>query len=270
MGASLTAKVTSRGDASWQLQSRRWFHSLLDPAMDLLFPPRCVACGEACEPGTNAPRFCSSCDILLAVAHGPTCPRCAMACSDNDRASGACGSCRGRKLRFLAARTIAPYRDAMRQAVLRAKHAVHEPLALALGQRLAEAIVQEPFAERPDVVASVPMHWLKRFWRKTNPASMIAQAAARRLGLPYAGGALICRRLLRRQATLTPPQRRQNVRDAFRASWGWRGHLRGKRVLLIDDVMTTGATADEASRALLAAGAAAIYVAVVTRSSPDV
>jgi predicted amidophosphoribosyltransferase len=266
----VSAKASSNAGVEWQLRQRRWYQSLLDPAMDLLFPPRCVACGQECEPRSNAPLFCSTCDVQLAVAQGQTCPRCAMACAQSDLASGDCGNCRGRKLRFAAARTIAPYRDALRQAVLTAKHAVHEPLAIALGQRLAEAIAQQPFVERPDVAVSVPMHWLKRLWRKTNPASMIAQAAARRLGLPYAGGALVCRRLLRRQATLTPPQRRQNVRGAFRASWRWRGILRGKRVLLIDDVMTTGATAGEASRALLAAGASAIYVAVVSRSAPDV
>jgi predicted amidophosphoribosyltransferase len=168
---------------------------------------------------------------------------------------------------FAAARTIGPYQESLRQAVLKAKHAAYEPLAVALGQRLAGAIERQPMPERPDLVAAVPMHWLKRFWRKTNPAGTVAQAVARQLDLPFFGGALVCRRLLRRQATLTPNERRRNVRGAFRASrWV---NMAGKRILLIDDVMTTGATAQEASRALVAAGAEVIFVATVARSSPD-
>jgi ComF family protein len=184
-------------------------------------------------------------------------------------ALGNCRGCRSRKLLFAAARTVGPYENALRQAVLKAKHASYAPLATALGQRLAEAIINRPFHEQPDLVAPVPLHWLKRLWRKTHTAGTIAQAAARELGLPLAAGLLVCRRLLRRQAALTPPERRKNVRGAFCTSLLWRHRIDGKRILLIDDVMTTGATAHEAARAMLAAGAAAVYVATAARSSPE-
>jgi len=190
-----------------------------------------------------------------------------MTCSEADLPRSNCGNCRSRKLLFVAARTIGPYQDELRQAVLNAKHAAYEPLAIALGKRLAEAVKRMPIEEPPDLVVPVPMHWLKRLWRKTNPAGTIAQSLARRLGLPLASGALVCRRYLRRQATLTPAERRRNVRGAFHASLWWK--LTGKRILLVDDVMTTGATAHEASRVLLKAGAAAVYVATASRSSPD-
>src|SRR5262249_29434935 len=98
-------------------------------------------------------------------------------------------------------------------------------------------------------------------------ASTVAHAVARQLELRCSTGLLICRRILRRQSTLTPPQRRQNVRGAFYASRRW--NVAGQRILLVDDVMTTGATAHEASRALLKAGAAAVDVATVARSSPQ-
>jgi len=189
-----------------------------------------------------------------------------MICSEADLPHGNCGSCRGAKLLFEVARTIGPYEGPLRQAVLKAKHALYEPLAIALGERLAESIERQPLPERPDLVAPVPMHWLKRLWRKTNPATTVAQSVARRLNVRCATCVLSCRRILRRQATLTPPERRQNVRGAFRASRRW--NIAGQRLLLIDDVMTTGATAHEASRALLKAGAAAVYVATVARSSP--
>jgi predicted amidophosphoribosyltransferase len=132
---------------------------------------------------------------------------------------------------------------------------------------LSAAIKQRSFDERPDIIIPVPTHWLKRLWRGTNPAATIARSIAHELELPVAETALICKRLLKRQATLTPPERRRNVRHAFCAS-RWAA-VAGKRVLLVDDVMTTGATAHEGARALLEAGAAAVYIATVARSSPQ-
>jgi ComF family protein len=190
-----------------------------------------------------------------------------MTCSLADLPRGTCGNCRSRKLLLTATRAIGPYQDALRRAVLKAKHAAFEPLAIALGQRLAEAVSCQPLPERPDLVAAVPMHWFERVKRKTNPAETMARALAWQHDIRLASGLLICRRPLRRQAALSPQERRQNVRGAFRTSRWW--NIAGKRVLLVDDVMTTGATAHEASRALLEAGAAAVYVAVAARSSPE-
>jgi len=267
-GASVSVEISDIDhDKPQASRSGRWLKSALAAAIDLLFPPRCVACAAQFESQCGAVLLCQSCDTSLAIDQRPTCPRCAMQCSEIDVPRGNCGDCRSRKLRFTAARTIGPYRGALRTAVLKGKHALHEPLVKALGQRLAETIRRLPFAELPDLVVPVPTHWLKQLWRKTNPASTLGEALSRQLGIPWAGRALICRRFLQRQASLTPPERRKNVRGAFYARNSSR--LAGKRILLVDDVMTTGATANEGARALLAAGAAAVYVATVSRSSDD-
>ena len=265
-GASVASDTNVTRERKSQAANRPWWQASAATATDLLFPPTCALCHDECESRLAGPLFCPACDAAVAISSRPSCPRCALACSDSDVAQGNCRDCRGRKLLFEAARTIAPYCGALRQAVLKSKSASFEPLAIALGQRLAESITERPFGERPDCVVPVPMHWLKRLWRGTNPAATIARALAERLKLPIASNFLICRRLLRRQAILSPAQRRQNVRGAFRASrWP---NLAGKRILLVDDVMTTGATAHEASRALLAVGVAAVYVATVSRSDP--
>jgi predicted amidophosphoribosyltransferase len=159
--------------------------------------------------------FCAGCDEELAASELPTCRRCAIVCSNVELASGNCVNCRGSKLLFEEARTIGRYEGPLRHAVLKANHSSFEVLAGALRQRLAKAIELSPFEDEPEVVVAVPMHWMKRAWRGTNPAVMVATALARRFDLPMANGALKCVRLLKRQANLTPVERRRNVRGAF-------------------------------------------------------
>ena len=165
------------------------------------------------------------------------------------------------------ARTLGPYDGALRQAVLKIKHAHYEPLAAGLGQQLAGRLTERPFTEPPELIVPVPMFWLQRLWRGTNAAETVALSLAGQLGLPIATDLLVCRRWLRKQSTLKTDERRRNVRHAFRVSW--RFNIRGARILLVDDVLTTGATAHEAARALRQAGAAAVYVAAVARSTHE-
>jgi ComF family protein len=188
-----------------------------------------------------------------------------MPCPESDAALGPCPNCRARKFSFNETRTIGPYDGQLRTAVLKIKHAYHEPLAADLGRQLALQIRQRPFADSPELVVPVPMFWLQRLWRGTNAAQIVALALAHELAIPIATDLLICRRWLRKQSTLRTDERRRNVRRAFRASW--RFNIDGARILLVDDVMTTGATSQEAARVLRKAGASAVFVAAVARST---
>jgi ComF family protein len=163
-----------------------------------------------------------------------------------------------------AVRALGRYEGTLRAAVLKIKHPYYQPLAASLGLQLAERIRQHPFVEMPELVVSVPMYWLQRLLRGASAATTLATAVAGELGLKEARRLLVCRRWLKRQSTLKPAERRRNVRDAFRVAWP--SGIAGKRILLVDDVMTTGATAQEAARSLRAAGATAVYVAAVARS----
>lgn len=112
------------------------------------------------------------------------------------------------------------------------------------------------------------MHWLRRLWRGTNAPESIAGRLAKELRLPVAADLLICRRLLKNQSSLSTDERRRNVRHAYRASS--RFNIQGARVLLVDDVITTGATMHEAARALRKAGASTVYAVAVARTTGDV
>lgn len=234
-------------------------------ATDLLFPPRCASCWQECSSRDGSPLLCETCLAELESSSQMVCSRCAMPCSAADAAGTDCYDCRGRRLLYEEVRALGVYQGPLRDAVLRIKHYHHEPLAAALGQLLAERLQQQPFFRQPDLIAPVPMHWLQRMWRGTNAADTLARSVASTLALRSASGLLVCRRMLRRQSRLLPDERRANVRGAFRVSWTAR--IQGARVLVIDDVMTTGATAHETARTLLAAGAASVNMAVLARGT---
>jgi len=151
----------------------------------------------------------------------------------------------------------------LRSAVLRIKRPNERALAVALGDVLSETFAAQ-LSPSPEVVIPVPMHWTRRAWRGTNSPHTIATCLASRLGIPLATHLLVRSRRTAPQATLSPNKRRANVRGAFRV----RAHrdLPGARVLLVDDIMTTGATLNEAAKVLAKAGAGEITVAVLARA----
>jgi ComF family protein len=159
---------------------------------------------------------------------------------------------------------LGPYDGLLREAILRLKYAPGEALAEKLGDlwaRHAESRLRELGA---DVMVPVPLHWWRRFQRGYNQSETLARALAKRLHLPCRPGWLRRIRNTPKQAQQTATARRTNIRGAFHARP--RRELTGRTVLLVDDVLTTGSTASEAARALGAAGAARVVVAVLSHS----
>jgi predicted amidophosphoribosyltransferase len=235
-------------------------------AAELLFPDVCGICGMS-DRQLDDIHLCSDCRQSLAAPEGATCRRCAMPCPALPSDDGRCVHCRSLKFHFSEARTLGPYSGARRQMVLQMKHEKFEPLAFTLGTLAAKTLAVAPFAAAPDLVAPIPMHWFKRLRRGTNAPETIARAVAHSLGLPCYGDLLGCRRYVPMQTSVPPGQRWTNVRKAFRVRLGF--DLRGATVLLVDDVLTTGATANEAAKALRAAGAADVVVLAIARGTGD-
>ena len=118
-------------------------------------------------------------------------------------------------------------------------------------------------ALRSDLVAPVPLHWRRTWWRGYNQAAAVAEQLARMIGVPSSRRCLRRIRHTPQQLQPSAAARRENVRGAFRVRRG--ANVVGKRILLVDDVMTTGSTASEASRTLREAGAVEVAVAVLAR-----
>lgn len=234
-------------------------------AAELLFPAACTFCGESVEGHDKAPLICLACRRNLLPQTNSFCPKCALPYPELENPTGDCAACRESKLHFDAARTLGVYQLEVRQAVLRIKHAAFEPLAMQLGGLLAERLQSNFFTPPPDVVAPVPMHWLKRVWNRTSAAELLAVAVARELKLPCLTDVVRCKRYTQKQSQLPASQRWDNVREAFAVGWGF--DLKGARVLLVDDVITTGSTCSAIARELKRAGAANVYAAAVARTT---
>lgn len=245
--------------------SVRWLGSWSSAAADLVFPPACTFCGEPSPPRDDGSLLCETCVRRLAHTAKNLCPRCGMPAPAAAQVDGKCADCRDKKFGFSAVRSLGLYESDVRQAVLRMKHHEQEHLAMALGRRLVRLLEEHPFPERPELIVPIPMHWWTRLIRGTSAAETLARSLAASLALPVAGDLLRCRRLLRKQSLLLASERVENVRNAYAASQSY--DISGARILLVDDVITTGATCDSAARVLVKTGAAAVYAVAVARGT---
>jgi ComF family protein len=228
---------------------------ILSAFLDALTPPLCVLCRG---PPGGLPWLCVACEARLELFRGAHCLRCG---APRPLPAPLCGTCPDWPARFVAARAAAPHAGAARELVLALKFRGILAAARPLGHLAAAAARQ--LALPPDtVVAAVPLHWRKRRGRGFNQAAEIGRVVARALHLPFAS------RLLRRARPglgavhRSARGRSREVRGAFRAA----AAARGRRVLLVDDVLTTGATLGACARALGRRGAAAVWAATATRS----
>jgi ComF family protein len=237
---------------------------LLRAALDLLYPSACYGCGTP----TAIPDFCTTC---RAVIHMPTVPLCVICGAPFRTAAGTdhpCGRCLTHRPHFRQARACAIYdgTDAvvhpLKSALHRYKYVREVGLARPLGALLAERC---PFAaETYDVIMPVPLHLARLRWRGFNQSQHLAHTLARRAGVPVDPLSLQRIRATHPQVRLAESERHRNVARAFSVLRPDR--VRRRRILLVDDVYTTGATVDECSRVLLRAGARQVDVLVLARA----
>lgn len=231
---------------------------------NLALPPICAGCEQDIESvGATIP-LCPECRRMLSTPAGPICSRCAApAPAPSIRADG-CTHCRADAYRFDQITALAVYQGKVQSFVLRMKGEFDDSRALAAGRLLAQQVRGQQWPLVPELVTAPPRHWLRRILHGAHAADVLAEAVAHDLNLPLALDLLRATKLVARQATLTPAGRRRNLRKAFTASTAY--DIQGAHVLLVDDVLTTGTTANAVSLALRKAGAKTVSVAVVARA----
>lgn len=173
-----------------------------------------------------------------------------------------CGACAGRPPHWDRARAVMRYDRHSRGLVLSLKHGDRTHLARSLGRWMRRS--GREVLDGADLLVPVPLHWTRLFARRCNQAALLAHAIRSAGGPPVAPDWLVRRRRTPSQGRLGPLARERNVRGAFALRQG--RSVAGKRLVLIDDVMTTGATADECARVLRRAGAGWIGVLTLARA----
>ncbi len=229
-------------------------------ALNAILPPLCLGCGEiVAVPGS----LCSTCWPRFAFIAPPHCSRCGVPFARDPGAGAECADCLARPPLFRRARAALVYDDRSRRLVLPFKHGDRTDMARACGAWMGRAGA-ELLAEA-DLVAPVPLHWRRLLTRRYNQAQLLAARVAQDAGRRLAPDLLRRRRWTGSQAGLAAKERRRNVRLAFDVHPRWRGDLKGSSVLLVDDVLTTGATVDACVRVLRRAGARHVDVLTLAR-----
>jgi ComF family protein len=223
--------------------------------LDLVFPPACAACAELLE----VPRpFCHWCELATEPVPRPGCPQ----CGEPDGRGRRCGRCRARRPPFTSSFAAFIHEGPLARAVHRFKYEGHSELGVPLGQALAGAAGPWLSALPSPELVPIPLHVTRLRRRGYDQTGLLTRTLARATRLPLRADALKRTRATLRQVGLSEAQRTLNVAGAFRAS----PIVAGRTIVLVDDVVTTGATARAAAEPLLRAGALAVHVLTLARA----
>jgi ComF family protein len=247
---------------------------MLHYLINFFYPPRCAAC--ELRLGSDArSRLCTECHSRIDRMPQPLCEVCGIplaathADAHDAEAVEWCTNCRTAPPHFTCARAVVRYRhdssdderDVVPSIIRRHKYGLDQSLAYALAECLGDRL---PLDAEYDVVIPVPLHRGRLRWRGFNQAAMLAVTVARRLSRPLDLSTLTRVRPTPPQTMQNRAERSKNLRRAFAVRRPAR--VANRRILLIDDVMTTGATADECARTLIAAGARRVDVLTLARA----
>jgi ComF family protein len=229
--------------------------------LDLLFPGQCLRCKtEVGEPRT----LCAACWSKIRFIDEPMCPVCGSPYDSPLEAGLVCGSCLAEPPPFARARSVFRYDDASRDLILSFKHADRLEGAPAYANWLSRSCGE--ILDKANFITPVPLHWQRLVRRRYNQAAILANALARMSGVPALSELLLRKRATASQGEMRSPRaRRLNVAGAFTLNPRHSTAIKDRHILLVDDVLTTGATVTACARALRRGGAGEVSVVTLAR-----
>lgn len=258
------AEEPGRGGAARLFDGARRFGAGLGRRLlDLVLPPVCMACRQ---PVATPHGLCAACWSRLRPIERPYCERLGIPFGYDLGEGALSAEAIAAPPVFDRARAAVLYEEVAREIVQGLKYHDRTELARLVGRMTARA-GRELTAEA-DVIVPLPLHRRRLWTRKFNQAALIAQEVGRLSGVAVDVAALTRIRATRPQVGLSERERAENVRGAFRVAAAHRAAIEGRRVVLVDDVLTTGATVSAATRALKRAGAARVDVLTFARVAP--
>jgi ComF family protein len=234
---------------------------LKDDILDFVYPQSCPICQR---PLARDESFaCKECWQSLSILPASFCPYCRCYFgSDESKVEHVCPCLdRPEERSILAVRSLGAFDDSYQKLIHRFKYDKRVPLGRRLAKRLAQRLVQGNDFVNCDLVIPVPLHRARRRERGFNQSQVLAEGISETTNVPLAGDILKRKKNTKDQTHLNAQERAENVRDAFTVTDA--ANLDGKNVILVDDVMTTGATLNECARILREAGAARIIAATL-------
>jgi len=260
-----------------------WYVTILamfTAVANLLFPPACLLCrrrlpaparfasqseAAGAQAGVSevASLFCEACEQAMPTALPPVCQQCGVGLLGAYDAHVVCQRCRESPLAVEKARAPFVYAGMVREAIHAFKYDGRRRIGLWLASHMARTTASEFPLTKINAIVPVPLHWVKQRLKGTNPSAFLARAVAKLLKIPCDPGCLCRVRWTSTQTRLGIHQRFQNVRDAFRVP---RHRSMGRTVLLVDDVLTSGATAHACALALRDAGITTVFVLTAARA----
>ena len=233
---------------------------MLQRALDVIYPPRCLTCPELTEQGAS---LCATCWANTMFITGTICNVCGTPLFGEEGVLR-CDGCIANPPTWNTGRAAVVYNGGGRRAVLGLKHGDRLDMARPLAEWMARA--SGDLLKQTDVITPVPLHWGRLFRRRYNQSAELARCLAEISGKPYIPDLLFRNKATRSQDGLTRAERYENQHGVFRVNS--RQPL-AKNILLIDDVMTTGATISACAETLRAAGAERIDALVLARVARD-
>ena len=238
---------------------RRAFAHAARLALDIALPTLCVACREP----VNGEGVCASCWAKLSFIAPPYCPRLGIPFVYDPGPDLLSMEAIANPPAYARARAAVRYDDVARTLVHALKYQDRTDLAPAMGRWMARA--GHELLDGADALVPVPLHWRRGWSRRYNQSGALARVIERQTGVRLASEALRRVRPTEQQIGLSRTQRADNVQGAFKVAADRKADIQDRRVVLIDDVLTSGATADACARALLRANAASVDVLVFAR-----
>lgn len=237
----------------------------LQAALHLLYPPQCISCGALV---TSDFGLCGDCWRETPFIAGLVCDRCGVPLPGGDpQETAVCDDCMTIARPWGQGRSALVYRDNARSLVLALKHGDRMDLARPAAGWLLQAT--RPMLRPGMLVVPVPLHWVRLLRRKYNQAALLSKVLAGLAGLEHCPDALFRRRTTGTQEGRTRDGRFANMADAFGVPKSRSGLVEDREILLVDDVMTSGATFAAATEALFAAGARSVDVVALARVAKD-
>ncbi|MDR3110256.1 MAG: double zinc ribbon domain-containing protein [Planctomycetaceae bacterium] len=229
---------------------------------NLLCPQRCFGCDDFIDSDIS---FCKRCETLVTLPIADACPRCG---GKRKGTGNVCGRCRNVTFVFERIITLGVYDGLLRLLILRMKNDRAGILSASVTKLLFVKREQQLQSLQADIIIPVPMHRARRFWRGVNSPDTIADELAAQLRIPALPSLIVRSKYTKPQRALTPSQRKSNLKNAFTfRKRNSESAVRNKRVIVVDDIVTTGATLNAMSQLLLNAGAVSIVVVAIGRAA---